>query len=241
MKKKTIGVLGGIGASASANFFQELVKICQVDYKAQKDNDFPPIIINSMSFSGFDTQGKGNENQIKTQLLDGLNVLKSAGADFGIIVCNTVHSHFQYLQENCNLKLVSIIDETVKAVTLEKCKCVGILSSHETKNTGLYVNALAKTGIKQIVADDMDQLVLDKIIGEVISGSVTNESKSELTSIITKMNQMGTDGIILGCTELPLAFPQDFDLPEIKIFNSNVIVAKAAIRKSFNIEDDMYN
>jgi aspartate racemase len=236
MKKKTIGVLGGIGASASANFYQELVKICQVEYKAKNDDDFPPIIINSMSFSGFDTQGKGNEDKIKLQLLDGLNVLKSAGADFGIIVCNTVHSHLQYLQENCNFEIISIIDETIKEVILKQCKCVGILSSHETKDSGLYVNALAETGIKQIIADDLDQLALDKIIGDVISGKITEESKSEFISMVSKMNKLGADGIILGCTELPLAFPQNLDFPGIKIFNSNIIVAKAAIKKSFNLE-----
>lgn len=232
MKKKTIGILGGIGASASANLYQELVKICQVEYKAQKDDDFPPIIINSMSFSGFDTQGKGNENEIKSQLLEGLKVLKTAGADFSVIVCNTVHSHFQYLQENCNLEMISIIDETVNAVVLGKCKCVGILSSHETKDSGLYTNALTKAGVKQIIADNLDQSILDKIIGNVISGNVTYTDKSELVSIATKMSNLGADGIILGCTEIPLAFPDDLDLPKIKIFNSNKIIAKAALKKS---------
>ena len=235
MKKKTIGVLGGIGASASANFYRELVKICQTDYQAQKDDDFPPIIINSMSFSGFDTQGKGNEDGIKSQLLEGLNVLKIAGADFGVIVCNTVHSHFKYLQENCDLELVSIVNETIGDVVLEQCKCVGVLSSHETKDSGLYTNALKKVGIKYIIADDLDQLILDKIIGNVISGNVTDTDKFELISIVNKMSGLGSDGIILGCTEIPLAFPDDLALPKIKIFNSNKIIARAAIKKSFNI------
>lgn len=232
MKKKVIGVLGGIGAVASANFYQELIKVTQEKYNAKYDDDYPQVIINSLSFSGFDNQGKGDEVNIKAQLVDGLNQLYKAGADFGVIACNTVHQYLDFLTKNTKLEILSIVDATIEEIIKANHSCVGILSSSETKDVGLYSKAINNIGLNFKLTTNKEQKILDKIIANVMSGNVLYKDKKNLSLMIDKMSKAGVDGVILGCTELPLAFCPSLLKKEIIVYNTNRILAQAAIFKS---------
>lgn len=235
MKQQTIGVIGGIGAAASANFYQELIHLCQKQYNAHNDEDFPHIIINSMSSIGLDYLGKGQEVTIQGELLKGINSLYLCGADFGVIVCNTVHKYFDYLIENSKLPLVSIIDVTVKEVVANHQSCVGILSSKDTKDEGLYEKALSASSINVIASSESEQIQLDEIISHVISGKVSQSDGRTLASIMKSMAEKGAEGIVLGCTELPLAFnPVLLDV-QLAVHNTIVILAQEAIKRSKGI------
>ncbi len=114
LKKKTIGILGGMGPGASANLYQTIISIAQKKYGAEQDYDFPPMVIYSLPLIGFDETGITEPESVKKQLVEGVKKLEKAGCDFIIIACNTVHIYQKNMQKAINIPIVSMIEQAVK-------------------------------------------------------------------------------------------------------------------------------
>ncbi|MEI6597728.1 MAG: hypothetical protein WCL22_01665 [bacterium] len=82
---KTIGILGGMGPAASANFYQRIVEIAQHDFGAVQDTDFPPMFLYNLPLSGFDETGFVDAEEVKKQLISGVKKLEAIGSDFIVI------------------------------------------------------------------------------------------------------------------------------------------------------------
>jgi aspartate racemase len=150
---KTIGVLGGMGAAASADFYQSLVKIAQKKYGAENDDDFPAIWIYNLPITGFDETGFVDEESVKQQLITSVKKLESAGSDFIVIPCNTVHYFYKEMSESIKIPIISILEATALAVKKAGFKKVGLLNSQSTKNYHLYENIFDKYQINSCAAN----------------------------------------------------------------------------------------
>lgn len=233
-KNKTIGVLGGMGAAASADFYQSLVKIAQTKYHAQNDDDFPAIWIYNLPITGFDETGFVNLNSVKQQLLDSVKKLQMTGSDFIVIPCNTVHYFYKDMCQAVNIPIISILETTSSYVQKAGFKTVGLLNSQSTKQYQLYETALGKAGIKTLSTTEKEQPQVNQVIKNVIVGSQGQRDILELNKIIGQFKDKGAQAVILGCTELPLAFSQkDTDLP---VFNTTDLLAEAALVFSYQEE-----
>ena len=227
-----IGILGGMGPSASANFYQTLVTKCQQIYHAEQDEDYPQMIINSLPIHGFDEKGQGDHEKILGQLLHGIHSLELAGADFLVMPCNTIHLFSPEINSKISIPLISLIDTTVDIVMASGIQNIAILSSQETKDTGLYSNTLKSIGLYPIVTNDKEQAHLNDIILHVMGGTQNSDDSETISSIISSMKANGAEGIILGCTELPLAV--DHSKIKMKLFNSIEILAERSLEIAYS-------
>ncbi len=228
--KKTIGLLGGMGPLASANIYHKIIKLGQEIHQAEQDADFPPIIIYNLPLIGFDQTGFTNPDLVKEQLINGVKKLEQAGSDFIIIACNTVHHFDQQMSEAIMIPIISIIEETAKAVAKKGLKTVGLLSSESTNRLDLYQHALARYDIESVSVTDEHQKWISDIIFHVMSGSQGASDKQQLKHITNELEHQGAQGVIIGCTELPLVFSQQDTT--MTVFDSNEIIAGSALKQA---------
>ena len=230
--KQTIGILGGMGPAASADFYHRLVLIAQKEYGAEQDTDFPAMHLYNLPLSGFDERGFVDPEAVKAQLVHGVKLLADAGSDFIVIPCNTVHTFYSEMQEMVSIPIVSIVEAVVDEVLKHSFKTVCLLSSESARTYKLYETALKARTIGVISAADAEQEILNTIIHRVMAGLQGIEEVEMLRSIIKRHEKEGAEAVILGCTELTLAITQnDIHLP---LLSSTDILAHTALARAYD-------
>lgn len=218
-----------MGPQASAKLLETIVALSARDYGAKKDSDFPNIILNSVAVPDFISN--------KKSLNDVLGILTKATTRLEIfnpscfgIACNTTHVLLEPLQATTEIPFVSIIEEVARAVKTKEIKTVGLLATPVTIRSQLYQKALGKNGIKTVNPDVQEKAAIDRIIRRVLAGNIRKSDGQKLIIIAESLRSKGAEGIILGCTELPLIFPKEFSFP---VFDSIEILARALLRKAY--------
>jgi len=229
--QKKIGILGGAGPLATAKFFSDLIGICQNKYKAEQDTDFPIIYLYNMPMDGFDETGFSDPILVKEQLIYGVKKLESWGADFIVLPCNTVHFFINEMRESILIPIISIIESTIKTVESSGYKKIGVLSSSSTRILGLYKKPFNSKGFDTFVINKKDQKKTDSVVLAAMAGVQGKKEINILKNIIQKMVSWGAQGVVLGCTELPLAISKkDTELP---LFNTINILAEYAVDEAY--------
>ena len=232
MAFKKIGILGGMGPEASANFYYKIIYYCQKEYQAVQDTDFPPMIIYSLPLSGFDESGIVDKRLVLQQLLHGVDTLRDAGCIFIVIPCNTVHYFMNELRQKSSIPIISIMEETVKKIKQNNHTIVGLLGSDTTLKLQLYQNLLDENGIICVSPTQEENPIITKLILEVMIGKLEYKTKENVLSIIKKMELQSANAVILGCTEIPLAITQT-DV-NIKVYDTLQILAESAVHYAIN-------
>ncbi len=208
-KKKKIGLIGGMGPYASAFFYKLLLTKSRDIYGALHNNEFPEIVIDSLPVPDF-ISDTSHIDEAREMLLGSVRKLNAFGVDTIAMVCNTGHILYQDLSQASGVPVVSLIEEVGVAIQNQKLKKVGLLATATTVKTGLYKNHLKAFGITTIDPDKAMQKLHEEIIRELISGSINKEQESKLyRSVKSFVAANKLEGIILGCTELPLIFPKE--------------------------------
>ena len=206
--KKIIGLIGGMGPFASAEFCRLLLDKSSRNFGAKNGDDFPEIVLDSIPVPDFIS----NTEQLpeaKAILISRIKKLNRFGCTIIAMVCNTGHILFPELSKISDVKMVSLINVVRDKVVASKFKRVGLLATRTTIKSKIYKNAFTGTGIKII---DPDEKTVD-ICERVIRGVIANENCEPVVDELLRrtdrfVKEQELDGIILGCTELPLAFPQ---------------------------------
>ncbi len=230
-KLKTIGILGGMGAAASADFYTRLVDLAQHHYKAEQDHDFPAMFLYNLPLVGFDETGFVDVEQVKNQLVAAVQKLEQMGSDFIVIPCNTVHYLYADMQQAVSIPILSIVQVVANAVEEAGLQTVGLLGSESTKKYRLYEDILGGKSVATVGTTDTEQVQVNEVILKVISDSHTTKETQTLVSIISRYKAEGAQGVVVGCTELPLAIAQkDTDMP---LFDSTQLLAEEALRVAY--------
>lgn len=222
---KTIGVLGGMGPEATAEFYRRIIGICQRDYGATYDSDFPPMFIYNLPLP--DIVENGGDGECITKLLkDGIDKLESAGCDLVAVPCNTA---VYFINGVCQkIPTLNIIEETLSEAKKRKFKKVGILSTSNTARNKLYESVF--DGIEILQPSEPEKERINEIILRILSGLKKPEDKAYLQSVSGKLAKNGAEAVILGCTDLPLLISQkDCD---IKLLDTLQILAETTVKKA---------
>jgi len=224
---KRIGILGGLTPESTITYYMHIVHRYHELYG---DHGYPETIINGVSFQKYeDWMMKEDWDSIEASLLEGLKTLKAAGADFAVIATNTMHLLFEKLQAQIDLPLISIVDATAEAVKAEGFTKIGLIGTQISMTKPFYREGLAKHGIDVVVPDEEDQAYIVKVIFDELSiGKLTDESRAGYLKIIDKLVEQGAEGIVLGCTEIPLLIRQEDT--EIKVFDTATVHAEKALQ-----------
>jgi len=233
MKKPTkiIGILGGMGPLATANFFTDIISVCQTKYGAEQDTDYPKIYIYNTALDGFNETGFEKPDLVKEQLINDTKKLENWGVDFIVIPCNTVHFFIEDMRNGLKIPIISIVDSTIDEIQKTNFKKIGILSSLSSRELGLYKKKLTNNGFEIIITTEEEQCLLDSVVLAVMSGKQDRKEKKILVDIINRMKKNGAEAVVLGCTELPSAInKEDSPLP---LFNTIHILAEYAVDFSY--------
>ncbi|MFP3951518.1 MAG: aspartate/glutamate racemase family protein [Candidatus Bathyarchaeia archaeon] len=223
---KKIGILGGLTPESTVTYYQHIVRSYQKEFG---DHSYPEIIIYSVSFQEYeDWMTDDNWDKIEEGLLDSINRLSYAGADFAVIATNTMHILFENLEEKSPIPLISIIDATAETIKEEGIKKVGMLGTRFTMERPFYKEGLQLKGVKTIIPEEEERRYVDQVVFEELSkGELNEESRKRYLEIIDSLIEKGAEGIVLGCTEIPLLVKPEHT--EVKLFDTAVIHAEKAL------------
>lgn len=230
MHRKPIAILGGMGPEASHYLYKLLINLAIKKFDAKNNDDFPEIILQSIPVPDFISNEKDKDIALK-MLKERTILLNKCNISCLSIACNTAHLLLPELQKNSKVPFISMIDEVCYAVEADDLQKVAILGSPTTLRSGIYQNKLTELGITPIIPNLSDQQILEQVIRNIIAGKLSKNDKEKLVLIAEKLHKQGAEGVILGCTELPLLFPKKYHLG--KIYNSLNILATMLLQKYY--------
>lgn len=203
--KRKIGILGGISLASTLEY---AATIARKYYDRFGDYYYPEMILYSLDFQKFtDMENEGRLGDYADYIAMGINALQRAGADFAIMSANSPHSALSAVQERTALPILSIVDAVGKQARLQQMKHVLLTGIYYTMQNTFYQNGLAAHGITVKTPDEADQKAIDEIIFSRLARNVISEHDRE--QFLAILSRYPTDGVILGCTELPLLLSQE--------------------------------
>lgn len=194
-------------------------------------------VIESVDFAELaELQQKDDWESLDKMMIDRARSLERAGAKMTLICANTMHLCVDAIERNTNIPVVHIAEATSEKIKEAGLKKVALLGTKFTMEKDFFKNILEADDIEVLVPGQTDRdLVHNIIYKELILGKLTKESKNTYLRIIESLRSQGAEGIILGCTEIPLLIhPEDVDLP---LFNTTKIHAEKAVYLSLEKED----
>jgi len=223
---KTIGILGGMSPESTIEYYRHITRSFTEKFG---DYGYPEIVIFSVSFQPYvDWPAAGAWNLVADGLADAARKLSAAGADFVVIATNTMHKVVDEIREKVDIPILSLLDVVGDAIDAQGLKTVGLLGTRFTMESTFYQDALAKRGITVVVPDAADRETVNRVIyDELVAGEIRDESRAEYLAIIERLAAQGAQGIILGCTEIPLLVKQA-DTP-LQLFDTTILHADAAL------------
>lgn len=224
MKKKTLGIVGGVGPLATMFIGEMIVRRT----KAAKDQDHVNSIITNNTGIPDRTafiMGESSDDPVPVMIRD-MNKLTSIGAEMMIIPCNTAHTFYEKLQQGTSVPIIHMIRETMKRAAEQGAVKVGILATTGTVTSEVYQKAAKEFGLQPILPDKETQNKVMTIIYDNVKAGKMADAKI-WHDIVTYMEAQGCDRIILGCTELSIV-KKELGLPEFYL-DSLIVLAETAI------------
>ncbi len=230
---KRIGILGGMSPESTVAYYEYITRTYTERYG---DYGYPEILIYSVSFQEYvDWPNQDRWDLVAEGLSQAGQKLVAAGADLLIIATNTMHLVFDEVEARVEAPMLSLLDATAEAILARGLQTVGLLGTKFTMEKGFYQEALARRGISTLVPDDEDREYVHRVIyDELVAGQIRDESRDGYVAIIRKLVERGAEGIILGCTEIPLLV--DEASAGIPLFDTTQIHAEAALNYAVKSE-----
>ena len=231
MKNKKIGIIGGVGPQASSYLYSKIMGLAQTKYDAKNNDDYPEIVLHSIPVPDFITDKKSIPQAMKMfeKVLDGFDCQE---VDHIAIGSNTVHLLLPDFEKRTNIPFVSILSAVTKAIKRDERKRVGILASPVTIKERLYEKFLVKEGIELIYPTLEEQKKVERMVRSVLAGTNNEVIKQEYAKVTHSLFTKGAEGIILGCTELPLAI--NYEAIDHKIYDSMALLAEEIVDVYYN-------
>ena len=227
---KTIGLIGGMSWQSSVEYYRIINEACNAHLGGFHSSkimmysvDFDPIL---------KLQHEGDWQRLSEKMLDAARKLESAGADYLLICANTMHKTAEYVEKNIGIPLVHIADVVGEEITSQGLKKVGLIGTTFTMQQDFYKDRIERYGLTVLTPElAEDQHYIYKVLTEELTfGIINHRSKAKYLEIMQKLIERGAEGIILGCTEIPLLITQQ-DTP-IPLFDTTRLHALAAVKLS---------
>ena len=218
-----------MGPQAGGYLYNTLMNMAVREYGAKSNDSFPEVILHSIPVPDFISSDK-HKGRALTMLKIRVKEMGNLNISCLSIACNTAHILMNELKKESAVPLVSMIEAVVEQVKEDGLNKVGLLATPSTVKYGLYQSALRKYGITTLVPARAQLRMIENIVRNILKGKVSLVDGKKLMVIVNFLRQKGVQGIILGCTELPLVFPSKYDLP---VYNCVEILARALLHKYY--------
>lgn len=234
---KTIGIIGGVSWASSIEYYRIMNELVRDRLGGVNSAQ---ILMYSIEFGEFSKQerlaDKGDWTLMTQTILDAARRLKEGGADFIVIASNTLNSLAPTVEKEVGLPVLHIADATGAAVQRKGLHTVALLGTKYTMEQPFYRDRLKKYGIRVVVPNEQERDYVNAVIfDELCANRFKKESREGYQRIIERLQkEEGAEGVILGCTEIPLLIKQeDVSIP---VFDTTAIHSAAAVDYSLSQE-----
>lgn len=224
---KTIGLIGGMSWESSKLYYELINQ--QVNKELGGSHSAESVLVTVQYDKIERLSFKGKWDEIGKMLKTAAKQVEAAGADMILLCTNTMHLVSDAITEHADIPFLHIADATGAAIKEQKLKKVALLGTRFTMEKDFYRGLLAERyQLETIIpTEDERQIVHDIIYGELVRGKINSSSRERCKEIIGNLQRAGAEGVILGCTELPLLLSEsDVELP---LFDTTKIHASKAV------------
>jgi len=225
MSKRAIGIIGGMGPKATQDLFGKVLDATD----AHSDDEHIRIYIDCHTGIPDRTNAIlfGGESPVP-HILESAGKLAVIGAQLLLIPCNTSHYFYDEIAAGSPVPVMHMIRETAAVLKGENVTCVGLLATDGTVQSGVYQKELEQAGIQTVCPDTEGQREVMRLIYDGVKAGVTEFDTRIIRKVLQRMREAGAERIILGCTELPIAFA-NYDIAANDTVDPTEILAKAAV------------
>ena len=226
---KKIGLIGGITPESTILYYRILNQLNSNNLGKPHSAE---VVINSFDFG----QISQLQKESRWDLLDDIMAeagknLENAGANCILICANTMHLCIDAVRKVVTIPVIHIAEATSKSIIKKKLKKIALLGTKYTMEKDFFIDILTSFGIETIIPELEERDIIHNVIYDELSiGEMNPVSKEKYLKIIDRLIKSGAEGIILGCTEIPLLVQQE-DVA-VPIFDTTTIHATAAFEFS---------
>jgi aspartate racemase len=229
---KTIGLIGGMSWESSLEYYRLINQM--VKEKLGEPHSAKSIMY-SVDFAEYEKlQHEGKWAELTEKMVDISQSLEQAGSDLVLICTNTMHKMAPEVQDSIEIPLLHIADAAADEIKSQNIKKVGLLGTKFTMEEDFYKGRLKeKHNIDVIIPQKKERDKVHKVIyQELISGIINDDSRREFQAIIKNLKARGAEGVVLGCTEIPLLIKEKDSV--IPVFDTTMLHARKAVEMALN-------
>lgn len=235
-QRKKIGLVGGISWTSTLDYYRLLNEETN---RRLGGLEFAETVIDSVNFAHFAKCNAAHDWEGTFQLLSGAaQNLRNAGADVLLLGANTAHIVAERVAEAAGLPLIDIRVVTATAIQQQNLRKVALLGTAYTMQLDFYKDKLSEFGIEAFTPKNKADInfIEETLLHELGKGVIRQETKQAYVRIASELLERGAEGLVLGCTEIPLLLGQaDFSVP---VFNTTHIHVRAAVEFALSNQND---
>jgi aspartate racemase len=224
---KTIGLIGGMTCESSCEYYRLINEITRSKLGGIHSAHSVMISVDFAVIEPMMEAGKWDE--ILEILMECAQNVEKAGAEFLVLCTNTMHKLVDELQIHIEIPILNIIDATADQIKEKEFHTIGLLGTRFTMEENFYKDRLKENhDLEVLIPSREERETIHRIITNELSiGKIREPSKKIYWDIINRLADQGAQGIILGCTEIPLLVHEEEG--NIPLFDTTLIHATAAV------------
>lgn len=203
-----IGLIGGLTWISTAEYYRRLNEIVQERLGGANSADLVLASVNREDFA--QAADRNDEDAARGLLLAAAQRVERAGADFIALCCNGAHQFVPQVEREISIPFLHIADATARKVHAAGLNRVALLGVRNTMEQTFYPDILARRGIETMIPNDAERAYIhDSIQRELANNIFSDDTRRHYIEIIKGLQSRGAQGVILGCTEIPLLVRPD--------------------------------
>ncbi len=231
---KKISIIGGLSWVSTADYYKRLNEIMQQRLGGVASARIALESVNRQDYVDAVIE-RGDEAAACAQILRAARSLERAGAEFIVIACNDVHRFVPDIAPRIAIPFLHIAEATAAAIKARGLSTVALLGVRKTMEGTFYPEIFETWNIHALIPDEPDRTYIhDRIYDELVHNIFTGETRDGYLDIIDTLASKGAEGVVLGCTEIPLLLSAD-QIP-IPSFSTTELHCEAAIDRA--LRDD---
>ena len=224
---RTIGIIGGMGPAATCDLMKKIIE----NTAAEDDQHHIHLVVDSNTSIPDRTAAilSGGESPVPEMVKSAVR-LQAMGADFLIMPCNTAHYFCDQIRPFVEIPILHMIRETAMRLKEQGIRKAALLATNGTVRSGIYQGVMDEAGIELVYPSPDEQTFVMSLAYDWVKRGITDPKLlpgDRMRELSNDLVGRGAERIILGCTELPIAFA---GMPEIPVSDPTLILAEAAIR-----------
>ena len=224
---KKIGLIGGLSWVSTAEYYRLLNTLTEETLGGVNSAH---LILESVNRQPYVDAviDRGDEDTACQMILDAAKSIEAGGAEFIVMTCNDIHRFVPRLEPHLSIPFLHIAQTTANAINKIGIKTAALLGVRKTMEEKFYPEILGQNGIKTIIPTEAQKTYIhDSIYNELVKNKFLESTRNHYIDLVQKLLSQGAEGIILGCTEIPLLLSDsDVDVPT---FSTTDIHCRAAV------------